>query len=328
MSRYENKYLVSAAQRNELIPLLRRRMRPDSHGSLAPGVYSIYSIYMDTDDLSSYHEKVDGLFQRCKVRLRHYHREKGPYFLEMKERVGAQIVKNRALLSDDEFHCCVNGKPVPDERGNAALRIFNRYVRHRHIRPQAIIGYLREAYENPLPGELRVTFDSNVTVQQTCWKGDDKRAEYRTLHPQWFILEIKFDLIMPQWIAHLVSEYSLWNEALCKYGWGINRLLKLGRIPEAAPMSHQPLIPFFSSALAPAYARVPAALPVPAPSRALAYPDVGGGDIPVGGGADIPVCQPLIPAQTQKPASSPLLEPVRKVARVTSGPVSVGAARK
>lgn len=280
MSRYENKYLISAAARNAIIPLLRRRMRPDSHGTLGPGVYSIYSIYMDTDDLAAYHEKIDGLFKRCKVRLRHYSKDKGPYFLEMKERICAQIVKSRALLSDEEFHYCVNGRQVPSERGNKAIRIYNDYVRMRSIKPKAIIGYVREAFESPLPGELRVTFDSRVTCQQYCWKGDNMRAEYQTLHPQWFILEIKFDMFMPRWIADMTANFSLWNEALCKYGWGITKLLKLGRIEEASPLGYAPLLPSFfgerADMPAPAAARAAAPIPTPVavPVTTLAMPQV------------------------------------------------------
>jgi hypothetical protein len=243
MSRYENKYLISSAARTAILPLLRSRMRPDDHGTLGPGIYTIYSIYMDTDDLAIYHEKIDGLFRRMKVRLRHYHREKGPYFLEMKERVNAQIIKTRAILSDAEFSCAVNGRPIPQERNNAAIRNYNNYVSRRRLRPHAIIGNIREAYQSSLPGELRVTFDSNITDQQCNYEGDALCAEYRTMHPQWYILEIKFDLFMPRWISDLVARFSLWNEAVCKYGFGINRLMKLGRVAEPAPLGYTPLLP-------------------------------------------------------------------------------------
>ncbi len=259
MSRYENKYLISAADRAAIIPLLKARMRHDPHGTLAPGVYAIYSIYMDTDDFAAYHEKIDGLFRRAKVRLRHYTNDnKGPYFLEVKERVCAQIVKSRALLTDDEFeNYAVKGRRIPNDRGNAAIRIYNDYVSRRSIKPRAIIGYVREAFQAPLPGELRVTFDSNMSVQQCNQYEDVRRTVYRTVHQQWYILEIKFDLIMPQWISDLVKRFSLWNEALCKYSYGINRLSKLGRIAEPSPLGYTPLLPSFASQSTAAPARDP-----------------------------------------------------------------------
>lgn len=280
MSRYENKYLVSAATRVALLPLLKARMRFDPHGSIAPGTYPIFSIYMDTDDLACYHEKIDGLFKRCKVRLRHYSPDRPPYFLEMKGRVNAQIVKKRAILSDEEFDCCVHGRPVPDDRGNDAIIEYNQYVAARRIKPVAVIGYIREAFESHLPGDLRVTFDYNVTCRQYSYKGDINHATYRTMHEQWYILEIKFNMFMPQWISDIVKRFSLWNETSCKYGYGINRLLKLGRLAEPAPLDYKPLVPLFSrppkedkGRLIEVPSREPLIappVPVPVPSRAVA----------------------------------------------------------
>src|SRR4051812_18817969 len=98
MGRYENKYLITDETRVAFWPQVEARLRPDPHGALGPGTYKVHSIYMDSPDLKAYQEKLGGLLQRSKVRIRYYQLGKGPINLEIKERLNNQILKSSFRL--------------------------------------------------------------------------------------------------------------------------------------------------------------------------------------------------------------------------------------
>ena len=106
--RYELKFLISHRQQERMLQEVERWVVPDTNG--VDGCYRVTSQYYDTDDLQAYWEKLDGVNQRMKFRLRYYGGEpESPFFeikhrqnrIIMKERVGLQKPPDRKLLSTE-----------------------------------------------------------------------------------------------------------------------------------------------------------------------------------------------------------------------------------
>nr|WP_232832245.1 VTC domain-containing protein [Nocardiopsis sp. FIRDI 009] len=88
-NRYEPKYLVPVSRVADVRAELTARMRPDRHGGGSG--YGVWSVYHDTRPLRFYHEKIEGLRFRRKLRVRRYGEvgaapEDTPVSVEIKQR--------------------------------------------------------------------------------------------------------------------------------------------------------------------------------------------------------------------------------------------------
>ncbi len=103
--RYELKFLVSPTEREGVLASLGTDMTLDPH-SAGPD-YRVTSQYYDSEDLTSYWEKLDGVRLRKKFRLRFY--GDGPPgaprigFMEIKHRRGARRPRGPACARS---RCC------------------------------------------------------------------------------------------------------------------------------------------------------------------------------------------------------------------------------
>ena len=68
--RYELKFLVSAQTKSALLKHAQEGLTPDVHGE--DGVYRVSSLYFDSPGREAYWEKLDGVRNRAKYRLRYY----------------------------------------------------------------------------------------------------------------------------------------------------------------------------------------------------------------------------------------------------------------
>ena len=102
--RRELKYYLPEQLCPEVIRLIRPYMTLDEHlkGNEAKS-YLVRSLYLDTDDLKFYHEKLAGSHTRRKFRIRGYNDNRSEVFLEIKRKYNDIIVKERALIHHEEI---------------------------------------------------------------------------------------------------------------------------------------------------------------------------------------------------------------------------------
>ena len=234
MSRYEIKYLIPANVCSALKARLAARMRPDPHSRDGRGLYHVHSVYLDSPGLTCYHEKLAGLLSRRKVRVRYYDDARNPLILEIKGRLGNQVLKDRFSLDDAHRDAIQRGARLLDHEWHPAVQAYNRAVTRWEFRPKVLITYTRLAYYSPLPGNLRITFDSRLAVQRCTRMDGPLGMPCAILHPEWTVLEIKFERWMPEWVSELVAAYSLSFRAFGKYCLGVERLLEMGQLGYAA----------------------------------------------------------------------------------------------
>jgi len=224
--RLEYKYLIP----NERLPELRAKIAPfveaDAHSRELEG-YTVRSIYFDTVALNCYHDTVEGLKARKKIRIRGYNEceEKNIIFLEIKRKYGVSVVKNRApvlyehvedlLASGDVERCVLTRTDFPNALKDARQFLFHIYSGS--LRPIVLIMYEREAYYSKL-GSLRITFDKHL--RSSIYPSLDALfSEDNTLYsiPKHFILELKFYDGLPSWLKSTVGALDLEQQALSKY---------------------------------------------------------------------------------------------------------------
>ncbi|MCX7005406.1 MAG: VTC domain-containing protein, partial [bacterium] len=102
--RYELKYFLPFDKISELIQWSTPYLVPDIHaqpGSQARPHYLVQSVYFDSTTLRLYKEKIDGMRNRSKFRVRSYDPVPGPeapVFVEIKNRRDTQVIKERVAL--------------------------------------------------------------------------------------------------------------------------------------------------------------------------------------------------------------------------------------
>ncbi len=89
------------------------------------------------------------------------------------------------------------------------------------LRPVVIVDYVREAYLHPAE-EVRITFDKQL---RTGMRSIDLFNPHVPTIPPFenndIILEVKFNRVMPPYIANLLSTYcpNALQSAISKYTW-------------------------------------------------------------------------------------------------------------
>lgn len=229
--RYEKKYLVRNTQldalRNRFLPFLDPDVFAGSVKQSHPE-YTVRSIYLDTPDMESLHEKADGLEMRKKLRIRGYDSPNPDteVFLEIKRKIGNRIGKNRALVPysklphllewglDEALISELDRRKMKDN----AIRFL--YQKNKNLQqPINLIVYDREPYHGKFDPSVRITFDKNI---RSKFKPDFGELftdfNLKNVWPQHFILEIKYnEQPMPIWAKSIVEEFKLTTEALSKY---------------------------------------------------------------------------------------------------------------
>jgi hypothetical protein len=229
MPRTEYKYLVATTLIDDLRRMLWPHVEMDPYSAVRPGhEYTVRSIYLDTGNLSFYHEKLQGLKERKKLRIRGYN-EFAPaaqVFLEIKRKTGRAVTKYRSLLPYENLLPFLESgevdKYVPvwpereQDRENARRFLFHYHMQA--LRPTVSILYEREAFFFKFDHRLRITFDKNLRAKSTAtFDCLFSEAQLRRAFPNHFILEVKTNSGIPFWLQVILNRLDLHQAALSKY---------------------------------------------------------------------------------------------------------------
>lgn len=227
--RTELKYLVPVG----LVPVLRARMLPFvkadpyAKGDTIPE-YIVRSIYFDTPGLRYYDEKVAGLRNRKKLRIRAYNfpDPQRSVYLEIKRKVNMGIAKDRAplrfadigrIFHDPQIETYVDVARKRPKSYEAARSFY--YHLHRHgLRSSVLVVYNREPYIGRIDPGLRITFDKALRSWMHPTLDDLYRdTELKPCLPGLVVMEVKFNGSFPFWLRPLLVAHGLRKEAVSKY---------------------------------------------------------------------------------------------------------------
>jgi len=231
--RHEKKYLVPISKIDALRSRFMPFLIPDRYTEAKDGhpEYLVRSIYFDSHQTVSYFEKIEGLKDRKKFRIRGYGNEAidARVVLEIKKKVEDRVTKHRAFtdFSKAQYLMKYGDLSMVFDHSeklnieNASRFMFN--IKRYNLVPKTLIVYKREAYHGRFDFGVRVTFDKNIR-QKYNPKINGLFSNFG-LKPMWkgnFILEVKyFDGDMPSWVKSIIQEFGLHHEALSKYARGV-----------------------------------------------------------------------------------------------------------
>ena len=99
----------------------------------------------------------------------------------------------------------------------------------RQFVPKVMIDYERKAYVEEI-ANIRVTLDGNISVSDDFSHFlDGNYMRYPVQEKGQYILEVKFDYIMPGYIKHMVTNRRLVLSSFSKYCAGRKKIQSMGR---------------------------------------------------------------------------------------------------
>jgi hypothetical protein len=227
--RYEFKYIVKNSDIDRLRQMILPFLTVDRFAEIDNrNQYTVRSIYFDTPRFDFYYEKIEGIKNRKKIRLRGYDKEEGSniVFFEIKRKYDIPIVKYRAPVKFEDaldmFNSRnINGQVVSDEffpKGNENSKRFFYQIFSKNLRPVVLIVYEREAYLSKFDDTVRITFDKNL--RSKAYPAISELFEEEKLATALsgsFILEVKFNDHFPSWLNPIISNFSLRKQSASKY---------------------------------------------------------------------------------------------------------------
>ena len=215
--RYELKYQINEGEHIILAQLLDAMLKRDPNGDKYND-YRVRSLYFDTYDNESLTEKMDGVPERRKYRIRIYNNRDKQIRLECKKKVGdltskesVEIPRDLAeqLIARDTAGLLKTGEPL--------LHQMFYELTVRQSKPVVIVDYIREAYLFPTE-DVRITFDKQL--RSGLYSIDLFNPFIPLIDPfpsPTIILEVKFNRALAMHIKDLLCSIRAMRQAFSKY---------------------------------------------------------------------------------------------------------------
>lgn len=215
--RHEIKLLLSYADYLVMSKRLKALLMPDEYAG-DDGEYFIRSLYLDDVSHSAYWEKLSGAADRKKYRIRIYDCSDSIIKLECKEKRGSRICKRSASISRECFESILNGdfSPLADYDNELCHEVLTT-AKAKGLRPSIVVDYDREAYVHPV-SNVRLTFDKALHAGVESADIFDKDMMTLPVYPdESVIFEVKYDTVLPKFLADIVSNTHGSKLALSKF---------------------------------------------------------------------------------------------------------------
>lgn len=215
--RYEQKYLITGPQYQELRPVVAALLRPDPNAG-PDGTYMIRSLYFDDVYRTAYQEKQNGIYARKKYRVRVYNCRDSQIHLECKYKQGSYISKESLSLTRPEYQQLAGGDcRFLLGKDSQMGREFCADTLSRLLQPDVIVDYEREPYVMEA-GTVRVTFDRDVRAARPGQDlFDPGIPSYGVLEPGRMIMEIKFTGYLPEQVRRIFRLRDLPQTSASKF---------------------------------------------------------------------------------------------------------------
>ena len=217
--RHELKYFITPAEMSVLRNVLTPVMQLDPNGN-ENNEYHIRSLYFDTINDDALEEKIAGVGNRKKYRMRIYNFSDKVIKLECKSKYGDLISKQSVSIPRDLAEQLIAGDPEGLQRmRHPLLHDVYREMKTRLLRPAVIVDYVREAYIHPAE-DVRITFDK--TLRTGLYSHDifnPSIPTYPVFDDPVEILEVKFNEFLPTYIQAILSGVTAQRSAISKYTW-------------------------------------------------------------------------------------------------------------
>ena len=220
--RHEYKYLISRADAELLKLRLPHIMESDAHADTG-GKYTIRSLYFDDFQNTAYYDKVDGVSERAKYRIRFYDYDSSLIKLEKKEKLGNLTRKTAQTITKKDAraleYALTDGCPDNPDGLTAELRLA---CVSKGLRPRVLVDYDRTPFICR-DGNTRITLDENLRTRPYIpHLFASPRAMVPVLDSNQVILEVKFDDFLPGYLAAALADIPKASLAISKFALCMN----------------------------------------------------------------------------------------------------------
>lgn len=188
----------------------------DSHVG-AQGDYLIRSLYFDNLADKALREKIDGVNEREKFRIRYYNGDTSFIHLEKKVKRDGQGYKLTETITAEEAQRIVDGDTAwMATSGRALLVELYAKMKSQGLHPSTIVDYERIPFVYA-PGNVRVTLDYNIRTGLRCTDFLNPGCVTIPAGDAPIILEVKWDNYLPSVIKRAVQVKGRRVGAFSKY---------------------------------------------------------------------------------------------------------------
>ena len=213
--RHEWKHEINVSDMIALRQRLWAVAKPDPHA--VDGKYLIRSLYFDTMTDKALREKIDGVNEREKFRIRYYNGDTSLIHLEKKSKKNGLGSKDMAVLTKEEAQAILDGNLdwMPASGRPLVQELYSK-MKSQGLRPKTIVDYTREPFVYP-PGNVRVTLDYDIRTGLGCTNFLDPHCVTIPAGEAPIILEVKWDGFLPDVIRNTVQLSGRRVSAFSKY---------------------------------------------------------------------------------------------------------------
>lgn len=213
--RHEFKHEISEFDYLTLKNRLSHTIFPDKNGD--NGKYKIRSLYFDNIYDVALREKIDGVNEREKFRIRSYNGQNDFIRLEKKSKINGLCNKVSAKISKEDVAKIISGDIDFMEKSEVPL-IKELYIKMKTkgLVPKTLVDYTREAFTYPA-GNVRITLDYNIRTGLSSTDFLDPDCVTIPAGDKVIILEVKWDEFLPDFVRDSVQMTGRRHSAFSKY---------------------------------------------------------------------------------------------------------------
>lgn len=214
--RHEFKHNISYADDLELSSRLRKLFVHDEHAN-AQGIYRVSSLYFDTPCDRALRQKIDGVNEREKFRLRYYGEDTSFIRLEKKFKINGLCGKHSVVISRDEVEKILKNDIdfLLQSTDPLLIELYSK-MKGQLLLPKSVVCYDREAFRYE-PGNVRVTMDRKLRRGINPVNFLDPMAYQMDMSEGGRIMEVKYDAFLPQIVRLAVQIPNRCATSFSKY---------------------------------------------------------------------------------------------------------------
>lgn len=212
--RVEKKYLLSEDTYQRFMSVAKDYIVPDEyHVSL------VNSIYYDTEDFYLIRHSLEKPVYKEKLRVRSYGvpDKDGIAFVELKKKYNGIVYKRRVQTTPLSAEQWLSGSsPAPFV--SQITKEIDWFLKMNSVSPKVFVSCDRVSWKGKDNPELRFTFDHKIRTRSTDLHLYNGSEGNDLLSDGQILMEIKIPNAAPLWLAHLLSDESVFPTSFSKYG--------------------------------------------------------------------------------------------------------------
>ena len=180
--------------------------------------YFIRSLYFDDYDQTAYNEKIDGVKEREKYRIRFYNYNEDFIRIEKKEKNGDLTAKSWTQISKKDVDDLISGTVDYQKwKDDPLMSEFLVEYKTKKLCPSVIVDYNRIAFVYP-GTDIRITFDEDIASGRFNKNLFSKEViTYPILKNNEIVLEVKFNDYIPKYLRDILNKIPSIRIAISKF---------------------------------------------------------------------------------------------------------------